>query len=285
MLRNQGTFMLKKILHLLLSKFYSKRESDTVARCAMPSGIATIIPSDSGKIVSEDEYQVLFVAPVTGYVYQIVGNTIGLENCFSLITNHTAGISAQCNGFRKFANRVTLPCSKGDTIMCGRSAQVPVSEVIIRVSTAVGQVISSGGGNIYRKIFHSRRCLCLKRFLLSCWKNLSTQNVSGLQKHPFLQQLRAQSTLLQRSQANGLVSRLRFPGIFVFVLSPQVCFLVMGFYGKVRMMTPPTIRALRYLATRAAKLRICYRSILGMRMCSSQRTWRIQCDLKGGASC
>lgn len=136
--------MLKKMLHLLLSKFYSKRESDTVARCAMPSSTTTIIPSDSGKIISEDEYQVSFVAPVTGYVYQSVGNTINLENCFSLISNQTAGISVQCNGFRKFANRVTLPCSKGDTIICGRSKQISASEVLIKVSTSIGEAIGGG---------------------------------------------------------------------------------------------------------------------------------------------
>ncbi len=276
--------MLKKILHLLLSKFYSKLESDTVAQCAMPSSVTITIPSDSGNN-SGYEYRVNFIAPVTGYVTQEVANTVGLEDCFSIVSNRTAGITTQCNSYLKNANRVTLPCSQGDTILCTRPSIVPSSEVIIRVSTAVGQVISSGGGKIYRKIFHSRRCLCLKRFLLSCWKNLSTQNVFGLQKRLSQQQLRAQSTLLQRSQANGLVSLLRFPGIFVFVLSPQVCFLVMGFYGKVRMMTPPTIRALRYLATKAARLRICCRSTLRMRMCSSQRTWRIQCDLRGGALC
>lgn len=277
--------MIKKILHLLLSKFYSKLESDAVARCAMPSSTAITIPSDSADNVSGYEYQVRFIAPVTGYVTQQVANTIGLEDCFSIITNQTAGISMQCNSYLKNANRVTLPCSKGDTIVCGRPVVVSASEVIIRVSTAVGQVISSGRGKIYRKIFHYRRCLCLKRFLLSCWKNLSTPNVSGLQKLRFLQQLRAQSTLLQRSQANGLASRLPFLDISVSDLSPQVCCSVTGFYGKVRMMTPPTIKALRYLATRAAKLHTFCHSTLRMRMCSLQRTWRIQCDLKGGASC
>lgn len=275
--------MLKRIVHLLLSKFYSKLESDAVARCAMPSSATITIPSDSGNN-SGYEYRVNFIAPVTGYVTQEVANTLGLEDCFSIVSNQTAGIATQCNSYLKNANRVTLPCSQGDTILCTRPSIVPSSEVIIRVSTAVGQVISSGG-KIYRKIFHYRRCLCLKRFLLSCWKNLFIPNVFGLQKRPCQQQLRAQSTLLQRSQANGLASRLRFPGIFVFVLSPQVCFLVMGFYGKVRMMTPPTIKALRYLATRAAKLHTFCHSTLRMRMCSLQRTWRIQCDLKGGASC
>ena len=271
---------IKNLLKWLID---SRTTAAEAAHASMPSSTTTIIPSDSGKIISGEEYQVSFVAPVTGYVYQSVGNTINLENCFSLITNQTAGISVQCNGFRKFANRVTLPCSKGDTIMCGRSAQVPVSEVIIKVSTSIGEAL--GGGKIYKKIFYSKRCLCLKRFLLSFWKNLFIQNVFGLQKRPCQQQLRAQSMSLQRSQATGLASRLPFPGIFVSVLSPQVCCLVMGFYGKVRMMTLPTIKDLRYLATRAAKLRICCRSTPRMRMCFSQRTWRIQCDLKGGALC
>lgn len=272
--------MLKKILHLLLSKFYSKLESDAVARCAMPSSTTTIIPADSGGN-SGYEYHVKFIAPVTGYVTQQVANTIGLEDCFSIVSNQTAGVAVQCNSYLKNANRVTCPCSKGDSILCTRPLPVSASEVTISVSTAVGQVIR--GGKIYKKIFQSRRGLCLRSFLLSCWKNLSTPNVFGLQKRPCQQQLRAQSTSLQRSQATGLASRLRFPGIFVSVLSPQVCCLVMGFYGKVRMMTLPTIKDLLYLATRAAKLRICCRSTPRMRMCSSQRTWRIQCDLKGGA--
>lgn len=169
---------------------------------------------------------------------------------------------------------------KGDTVT---ASFVPWSENIDGTQFTVQFHKLIGGGKIYQKIFHSRRGLCLRIFLLSCWKNLSTPNVFGLQKRPCQQQLRAQSTSLQRSQATGLASRLPFPGIFVSVLSPQVCCLVMGFYGKVRMMTLPTIKDLLYLATRAAKLRICCRSTPRMRMCSSQRTWRIQCDLKGGA--
>lgn len=136
--------MLKRIVHLLLSKLYSKQESGTVARCAMPSSTATMIPSDSGEAVSTYEYHVAFVAPVTGYVSQQVANTINLEDCFSIVSNRTSGVSAQCNSYLKNANRVICPCSKGDSILCTRPLAVPTSDVLIRVSTSFGEVIGGG---------------------------------------------------------------------------------------------------------------------------------------------
>lgn len=278
--------MLKKIVRLLLSKFYSKRESDAVARCAMPSGTTTIISSDSGN-TSGYEHRVNFIAPVTGYVTQEVGNTMGLEDCFSIVSNQTAGIVAQCNSYLKNTNRVTLPCSQGDTILCTRPSIVPASEVMIKVSTAIGQVISSeGGGKILKMFFHDRRvCVCLKRFLLSCWKNLSTQNVFGLQKRPFQRQLRAQSTSLQRSQVNGSASRPPFLGTFVSELGPRTCCSAMGTYGRAQIIMPLLIKATHCLATRAARSRIRYRSMPVRYTFSLPRTWQIQCDLKGGALC
>lgn len=140
--------MLKNLISSLLSRFYSKAESDVIAHCAMPSSTTILIDPDSGQAFN-DEYQVTFTAPVSGYVCQQVENKRGLERSFSLITNRTAGISTQGNSYKTYAGRVICPCSKGDTILCGRPIDILASEVIIRVSTAVGQTIKDiGGGGI-----------------------------------------------------------------------------------------------------------------------------------------
>lgn len=275
--------MLKNLISSLLSRFYSKAESDVIAHCAMPSSTTILIDPDSGQAFN-DEYQVTFTAPVSGYVYQQVENKRGLERSFSLITNRTAGISTQGNSYKTYASRVICPCSKGDTILCGRPTDILASEVIIRVSTAVGQTIKDigGGYNSFTEQFR-RVCACLKSLFLSCWKNFSTPSDLGLQRPRILQPLQTPSLSLRKSQANGLASRPPFLGTFVSELGPRICCSAMGTYGRAQTIMSLLIKATHCLATRAARSRIRYRSMPVRYTFSLPRTWQIQCDFKRSA--
>ena len=91
--------MLKNVLSLLLSKFYSKKESGEVAHQAMPMG-------DSITLNLTKDSDATYVAPTDGY-FNVVVDSSGYINCWGTL------LTAASNGVW---NKAFIPCKKGEVV-------------------------------------------------------------------------------------------------------------------------------------------------------------------------
>ena len=91
--------MLKNILSLLLSKFYSKQESELVGHQAMPMG-------NSIKLNLTKDKDATYVAPTDGY-FSVEVESSGYVNCWGTL------LMAASNGIW---NKIFIPCKKGEVV-------------------------------------------------------------------------------------------------------------------------------------------------------------------------
>ena len=91
--------MLKNVLSLLLSKFYSKKESGEVAHQAMPMG-------DSITLNLTKDSDATYVAPTDGY-FNVEVDSSGYINCWGTL------LTAASNGVW---NKAFIPCKKGEVV-------------------------------------------------------------------------------------------------------------------------------------------------------------------------
>ena len=91
--------MLKNVLSLLLSKFYSKKESELVGHQAMPMG-------DSITLNLTKDEDATYVAPTDGY-FNVEVESSGSVNCWGTL------LAAASNGVW---NKIFIPCKKGEVV-------------------------------------------------------------------------------------------------------------------------------------------------------------------------
>ena len=91
--------MLKNVLSLLLSKFYSKKESELVGHQAMPMG-------DSITLNLTKDEDATYVAPTDGY-FNVEVESSGSVNCWGTL------LAAVSNGVW---NKIFIPCKKGEVV-------------------------------------------------------------------------------------------------------------------------------------------------------------------------
>ena len=132
--------MLKNVLSLLLSKFYSKQESELVGHQAMPSISPTSITPTKTETT---EWTTVHngVAPFDGYLY---------ANCISTANDGCLQMSSAQLSFVTFAPpngaiRQVLPFAKGQTIYLSGKA---VKQITLNFVKTIG-----GGIKLLRTLF------------------------------------------------------------------------------------------------------------------------------------
>lgn len=193
--------MLKSLLSLLLSKFYSKKESSLVAHQAMPNfENAVALSLTTGNDGT-------YVAPADGY--------INVEVESSGYVNFWGGIlDSASNGLW---NKVAVPVSKGRTVRYHIEGQVVYAAFINLVRggvSALKNALLRGGGLCLNSLSSSlRKSSCRVRE-----RGFNTQSVHHLRRSTSLSLKTMRGTLLRpvrtvtlRSQETPRVSFWKFP--------------------------------------------------------------------------
>lgn len=141
--------MLKNILSLLLSKFYSKQENEAVAQQAMPSrSIVALVPTKT----SIDSWGVVFEGTAPTNSYASISFTASSDFCIASAQSY----EAQTFSSPKVAGdvlRVMCPVAKGRKfILCARNAKNITCEFIETIG---------GGYQVLKKLILQGGGLCL----------------------------------------------------------------------------------------------------------------------------
>lgn len=205
--------MLKNILSLLLSRFYSKQENEAVAQQAMPSrSIVALVPTKT----SIDLWGVVFegTAPTNGYAS--ISFTASSDFCIASAQSY----EAQTFSSPKVAGdilRVMCPVAKGRKfILCARNAKNITCEFIETIGgcQVLKNALLQGGGLCLSSLSSSlRRSSCRVRE-----RGFNTQSVHHLRRSTSLSLktrcgtlLRPVRTVTLRSQETPRVSFWKFP--------------------------------------------------------------------------
>lgn len=202
--------MLKNILSLLLSKFYSKKENEAVGHQAMPSGISTTLllnatVNDWGTVSSG-------VAATDGYLVLTARNA-GNEGA-SLSLN-VEGVARQSltYPFVGAGGNVFVPIGKGDSwALIGSSSD----SITLKLFKTVG-----GGVQILRKLILQGGGLCLSHWYSSLRRSSWLARRSGLLNkayHPLRRKLPSVSVVNPLEEIGLLSPR---PTTVSFALWPK----------------------------------------------------------------
>lgn len=125
--------MLKNILSLLLSKFYSKQESELVGHQAMPSPSNTVItPSIKTECTTWSDAHI-GIAPADGYLY-VTGRTTNTDG-FLQISSDTTEIAATTFGNTDKDIRLLFPLAKGQAMKVTAKS---LKSIYLRFSSSIG---------------------------------------------------------------------------------------------------------------------------------------------------
>lgn len=129
--------MLKNILSLLLSKFYSKQESEAVGHQAMPSPSNTVItPSIKTECTTWSDAHI-GIAPADGYLY-VTGRTTNTDG-FLQISSDTTEIAATTFGNTDKDIRLLFPLAKGQAMKVTAKS---LKSIYLRFSSSIGGGVS-----------------------------------------------------------------------------------------------------------------------------------------------
>lgn len=135
--------MLKSLLSLLLSKFYSKQESEAVGHQAMPSPSNTVItPSIKTECTTWSDAHI-GIAPADGYLY-VTGRTTNTDG-FLQISSDTTEIAATTFGNTDKDIRLLFPLAKGQAMKVTAKS---LKSIYLRFSSSIG-----GGYQLLRTLF------------------------------------------------------------------------------------------------------------------------------------
>lgn len=155
--------MLKNILSLLLSKFYSKQESELVGHQAMPSASNTVItPSIKTECTTWSDAHI-GIAPADGYLY-VTGRTTNTDG-FLQISSDTTEIAATTFGNTDKDIRLLFPLAKGQAMKVTAKS---LKNIFLRFSSSIGggyqalkNALLQGGGLCLNSLSSSlRRSSC-----------------------------------------------------------------------------------------------------------------------------
>nr|DAN41126.1 MAG TPA: hypothetical protein [Caudoviricetes sp.] len=198
--------MLKQLISLLLSKFFSKQETALVGHQAMPNDGGTTITTTPTVVGINWTTVASFTAPSDGYCFA----RIRPSAIFGFV-QISAGEGINAVAATNTANEgqwvhLTLAMSKG------AQAKVQVSNadnIVVKFFSIIG-----GGYNLIKKYSLLGGAICLKSLLACLQRNFSTKN--GLKSQPLhLPNLKRILTFQQDSmgRTNGVMSlRLRSMG-------------------------------------------------------------------------
>ena len=130
--------MLKNVLSLLLSKFYSKQESEAVGHQAMPSPSNTVItPSIKTECTTWSDAHI-GIAPADGYLY-VTGRTTNTDG-FLQISSDTTEIAATTFGNTDKDIRLLFPFAKGQAMKVTAKS---LKNIFLRFSSSIGGGVSA----------------------------------------------------------------------------------------------------------------------------------------------
>lgn len=130
--------MLKRLLSLLLGKFYSKQESELVGHQAMPSPSNTLItPSIKTECTTWSDAHI-GIAPADGYLY-VTGRTTNTDG-FLQISSDTTEIAATTFGNTDKDIRLLFPFAKGQMMKVTAKS---LKNIFLRFSSSIGGGISA----------------------------------------------------------------------------------------------------------------------------------------------
>lgn len=139
--------MLKNVLSLLLSRFYSKKESELVGHQAMPSPSNTVItPSIKTECTTWSDAHI-GIAPADGYLY-VTGRTTNTDG-FLQISSDTTEIAATTFRNTDKDIRLLFPLAKGQAMKVTAKS---LKSIYLRFSSSIGgyqtlkKLILQGGG-------------------------------------------------------------------------------------------------------------------------------------------
>lgn len=179
--------MLKNILSLLLSKFYSKQESELVGHQAMPSASNTVItPSIKTECTTWSDAHI-GIAPADGYLY-VTGRTTNTDG-FLQISSDTTEIAATTFGNTDKDNRLLFPLAKGQAMKVTAKS---LKNIFLRFSSSIG-----GGVSAFKNALLQGGGLCLSHWYSSLRRSSLLAKRNGSEVKVFSQtQIPEQRSLL-----------------------------------------------------------------------------------------
>lgn len=170
--------MLKNVLSLLLSKFYSKKESELVGHQAMPSPSNTVItPSIKTECTTWSDAHI-GIAPADGYLY-MTGRTTNTDG-FLQISSDTTEIAATTFGNTDKDIRLLFPLAKGQAMKVTAKS---LKNIYLRFSSSIG-----GGYQVLKKLILQGGGLCLSHWYSSLRRNSCRVNEKRF-KHGIIRQI------------------------------------------------------------------------------------------------
>lgn len=155
--------MLKNVLSLLLSKFYSKQESEAVGHQAMPSPSNTVItPSIKTECTTWSDAHI-GIAPADGYLY-VTGRTTNTDG-FLQISSDTTEIAATTFGNTDKDIRLLFPFAKGQAMKVTAKS---LKNIFLRFSSSIG-----GGYQALKNALLQGGVLCRLKHLYSSLRRSS----------------------------------------------------------------------------------------------------------------
>ena len=166
--------MLKNLLALLLSKFFSKQESELVGHQAMPSPSNTLItPSIKTECTTWSDAHI-GIAPADGYLY-VTGRTTNTDG-FLQISSDTTEIAATTFGNTDKDIRLLFPFAKGQMMKVTAKS---LKNIFLRFSSSIGGGVSALKNALLQggAICLSNLCSSLRRSSLLAKRNGSEVKV------------------------------------------------------------------------------------------------------------
>lgn len=163
--------MLKNVLSLLLSRFYSKQESELVGHQAMPSPSNTLItPSIKTECTTWSDAHI-GIAPADGYLY-VTGRTTNTDG-FLQISSDTTQIAATTFGNTDKDIRLLFPFAKGQAMKVTAKS---LKNIFLRFSSSIG-----GGYQALKNALLQGGVLCRLKHLYSSLR----RNSCRVKRNPF----------------------------------------------------------------------------------------------------
>ena len=183
--------MLKNILSLLLSRFYSKQESELVGHQAMPSASNTVItPSIKTECTTWSDAHI-GIAPADGYLY-VTGRTTNTDG-FLQISSATTEIAATTFGNTDKDIRLLFPLAKGQAMKVTAKS---LKNIFLRFSSSIGW----GGVSAFKNALLQGGGLCLNSLSSSLRKSSCRVKKNGWLNNGMLIIQRKSSCLFQTLQ-------------------------------------------------------------------------------------
>lgn len=264
--------MLKNILSLLLSKFYSKKENEAVGHQAMPSGISTTLLSNAA--VSDWSTVSSGVAASDGYLVLTAKNAGNAGASLSLNVREVARQSLTYP-FIGAGGNAFVPIGKGDSwALIGSSSE----NITLRLFKTIGgyqalsQLLLQGGVLCRLKHLYSslRRSSCRVKD-----RGFNTQSLRPRMQYPSALQPTANGTNLHPVQM--VTSH--------FQETPQALFWKSLMVAQVSLILNQLQDGTLFLYRKVKNLGISFQQIQRCRICTLSQC-EVQTNLKvGGASC